>query len=311
MVKIKIESNPYKNRIRYYHSHQYVEVTKEECATSKLISKDYTECFFPFRVEQILLQIQKEYGDDNIEILFEGTSDEFEILCRAQQMNSNFKNIKILKGDKLLENGNNALNNIFSKISAIKDVVRDSGIDDDDIPNLEHYYHVPNFPIPICIFGSSNVGKATFINAIIGAEYLPNGPSKIFKITNSHKTNIANIRFSIDNKDFSKELNNIECLTHKVNKLLKTIDLQGTDQNTSNISDVIEIEVPFKSNIIDQENNPIVIFYIPDTNIFRNKNYFEILKEQLKDYPKGLPIFLTDFKGLISNSYKTLFEEFL
>lgn len=65
MRKIKIISNPYKKEIRYQdwdeQASQWIEIIADTYPHSKLVSKEFKEGFFPFKVKKIVDQIIKEF----------------------------------------------------------------------------------------------------------------------------------------------------------------------------------------------------------------------------------------------------------
>ena len=81
MTKIKIISNPYKKEIKYQNWNErtssWEDITVESDPNSKLVSKEFKDGFFPFKVKKIVDQIINDYQPEKIEIVFEGTDDEF------------------------------------------------------------------------------------------------------------------------------------------------------------------------------------------------------------------------------------------
>lgn len=75
---IKIESNPYQERVRYYKwSDGWQEITLATSPNSALHSEKLVKGFFPFKAEEIVDTIVAEFGEgEPIEVVFEGSDDE-------------------------------------------------------------------------------------------------------------------------------------------------------------------------------------------------------------------------------------------
>ena len=73
MTRIKIESNPYEQNISFskfdFDGESFQPITD---SSSKLLSVDFTKCFFPFKAKEILSQLVDEYAvNGNLEIVFD------------------------------------------------------------------------------------------------------------------------------------------------------------------------------------------------------------------------------------------------
>ena len=83
MAKIKIISNPYQ-KVTVFQSWddataQWVEIDRDQNADSQLLREELCVGFFPFKAKQIVDVIIHEYsaGSEKVEIVFEGTDDEY------------------------------------------------------------------------------------------------------------------------------------------------------------------------------------------------------------------------------------------
>lgn len=338
MTKIRIESNPYQNNISYSRFDEkqktFIPITKEESTSSKLLSDDFKQCFFPFKAKEILCQIIKEY-DDNLEIVFEGSSDEYNELLDVIKTSDRFNNIIISQGTKYLENGQFVIKQINDIFKHIKPIIEDSVSNENKTLNicLKKYSDASNDIIPICVIGNTNMGKSTFINALLGAEYLPQDKDrctvKIYKISKSQQDDTVRINFQYNGStisvffdsgfkidgDVPSEFNDVilksltEVLPKRVSIFLKYLNSYDEKRDSQVISNNIEVIVPFKSDVLDNAENPFVIFDTPGSNYAGNESDLELLKEQMKNMTNGLPIFITDYSGLQTNDSFSLIKE--
>lgn len=78
-VRIKIQSDPYQEKVRYYSWHGYWrEITTSTNPGSGLLGERLVRGFFPFKAEEIVETISKEFGDGGrIQLVFEGSDDEW------------------------------------------------------------------------------------------------------------------------------------------------------------------------------------------------------------------------------------------
>lgn len=341
--KIRIESNPYEQNITYSRfdetSGEYITITQAESASSGLLNDEFKKCFFPFKAKEILCQILDEYGtNEELEIVFEGPNDEFEELKDVQNTDDEFKKVNISFGEKRLEDGRDVIREINDIFKEIKPIVEDCVNNNESINrNLEKFSDASNDLIPICVIGNTNMGKSTFINALLGAEYLPQDKNrctaKIYKITKSPQEDRAKVKFDFDKepisvifkssyeikgqmpKDFENNLRkslNEESGSNwstRITKLLRFLNVYDENNNTQVISDLIELEVPFNSDVFQKSNNPFVIFDTPGSNYAGNKKDSELLKQQMKDLTNGLPIFVSDYGSLEINDNDALIDE--
>lgn len=88
MITIQITSDPYKRKITYERVDGEQNVLLDSTNTNipekmQLLSKDYSDCFFPFKAYEIAELIWKTYAtsSDPVCIRFRGTSEEYRELC--------------------------------------------------------------------------------------------------------------------------------------------------------------------------------------------------------------------------------------
>ena len=333
MTKIKIKSNPYTREISYLvmgdNEDNWVDV-KEIDERSRLRETDSERSFLPFKIREIINIILKEYyvGREKIELLFEGTQDEYaEIanVCEAEDVkdkinlyrtNTILENARFIKGD---------IKEIFEKVNPVIESIMKN--DSSVILGLDKVSKALDDVIPLCVFGNYSAGKSTFINALIGAEILPSGgdpvTAKIYEIRNSDQPDQAKIIF--DYREERIEIS-IEGDTYRVlrgNKdadILKNIkdeiDNDGThnlysmvrislgiinsfekrDKETTEIGNVITIKVPFLvKGVIGNSANKFVIFDTPGSNSNSNQDHSKVLAEAMKGFSNGIPIWVTQY----------------
>ena len=81
-IKIKIVSNPYQKIVRFFRwDNGWQEITTSTNPNSALHSTKIVNGFFPFKAEEIIDILAKEFGGgDKIELHFEGADDEWQEL---------------------------------------------------------------------------------------------------------------------------------------------------------------------------------------------------------------------------------------
>ena len=195
MTKIKIISNPYKQEIEYEtykeNSQEWVDVGIY-AENGKLREENARKCFLPFNAKEILEVIVDEYYLENkgaVEILFEGTKEEYNELLKVAKDDFFGNKINIVRSNRVLDNGKFILNDTKEIFTNIKPVIEEVIKDELEITkNLEKVSDALDDIVPICVFGNYSAGKSTFINALIGREVLPSGgdpvTAKAFKIQN-------------------------------------------------------------------------------------------------------------------------------
>ena len=127
MSKIKIISNPYKKEIKYQkwgEESDWIDIDYENNRNSKLLSSELTGGFFSFIAKKIVDFLIKEYGceGEKLEIVFEGTIDEYhelEAVCSDDSYNGC---INTFQSGIILENARDILpevRSLFQKMSPL------------------------------------------------------------------------------------------------------------------------------------------------------------------------------------------------
>ena len=129
MAKIKIISNPYEERTSFRNwdgsAGQWQEL-QESNPNSNLLGNEITRGFFPFKAEKILLTILQEYqaGPEPVEIVFEGTGDEYRELEGICQQENYASAVRLSKSQQYLENARDILPDIITDFHALRDLLR-------------------------------------------------------------------------------------------------------------------------------------------------------------------------------------------
>lgn len=346
MVKIKIISNPYQ-KVTAFQSFddatgQWIDIDRNNNADSKLLREDLCVGFFPFKAQQILDVIVHEYsiGSERIEIVFEGTDDEYMELESICNQTEYCDKISLSKSERYLENARDILPDVIDVFKELSPLVAESVSDKTKIKReLERFSDASNDVIPICVIGNYSSGKSTFINALIGYELLPSSDepttAKIYKISQSkhpdraaikfeYCSNSVRIRFSADLYKLltdpednplvvklKKLLDSIagESIPSKLNKTLDVINGYANGDENESISDLIEIEAPFDDDgIWGKMWNNFVIFDTPGSNSASNVKHYEVLKKAMEDLSNGLPIFVSEYDSLDSTDNDKLYQ---
>lgn len=341
MVTIKIISNPYKRETVFQKyepsSDSWTDINVKN-PNSKLLAEDIVKNFFPYKVKQIVEQLKEDYiaGDDTLKIVFEGTEDEYHELTEVCK---EYDNVETERSNTFIENARDILPRIVSIFTEVKPIVDNSiqsegrrkSIDRD----IVKFTDASNDIVPICVLGNYSSGKSTFINALIGQEILPSGDmpvtAKIYKVAQSADDHISTISFrfkenpikvEITNEDFSIEsvsgdslaerivnkldLCKSETMAAKVSKCLDVVNSQSADRK--DVSDLIDIVIPFRSSPLSESKNTFVIFDTPGSNTATYKEHFDILEDAMKDLSNGIPIYVAEYNSLDSCDNEKLYE---
>ena len=344
MAKLKIISNPYKKEIRYQKWQENVEdwvnIDYSNCKNSKLLSQELSTGFFPFCVKKIVDAIIEEYGVEggSIEIVFEGSADEFKELEAACEYEDSKGLVFAKRSDVRLENARDILPEVKKLFREMNPLITQSVSDQEKIRrDLNRFMDASSDVVPICVLGNYSAGKSTFINSLIGSEILPSGiepiTAKIYKIARSKYPDRASVKCRYKNEDvlilfsdtetkFENELSDELSIALKagldgmqgsgivlrVNKALSIINDFENNVDEARISDLIEVEIPFSSGVLAQSQHPFVLFDTPGSNSASNAKHLTVLKEAMANMTNGLPIFLSTPDALDSTDNENLYK---
>ena len=344
MPKIKIISNPYKKETLYQkwdlENNQWIDINYENNRNSKLLKQELTHGFFPFKAKKIVDNIVQEYslGEEQIELFFEGSADEFrelEAVCNDEQLQ---ELVIPNKADLYLENARDILPKVRSLFQEMSPLIVQSAKQESIERDLGRFTDASSDVVPVCVLGNYSVGKSTFINALIGSEILPSGTepvtAKVYKISRSKFQDRAHLRFQYCGYNISIQFteketrfdddvmeNNLsimlkealssiedEDIVVRVNRVLSVINDFERESTNPEVSDLIEVEIPFLNGVLAKSQHPFVIFDTPGSNSASNARHLQVLKEAMANMTNGLPIFLSTPDALDSTDNENLYH---
>lgn len=346
MTKIKITSNPYLQNTFFQRWNEtegsWVDITIDTDPNGNLVKDEIRTCFFPFKVKDIVDTIIEEYDDgiNDLELVFEGTDDEFrelKVVCDEPEYENK---IKVVKSERYLENARDILPEIREIYKKVEPLITISVIDEKEKleKEIQKFIDASSDQIPICIMGNYSTGKSTFINALVGSELLPSGDEpvtgKIFKIMNSKQDGMAFVKYydneqlieiQLDEKNskfvsgedaspLSKEISELlescENLTihERIGKILDKLG-KYVWREDSKVDDLIEISVPFTNGIWSKSSNDFVLFDTPGSNSASNIDHAKVLKKAMENMSNGMPIFVSEYNSLDSTDNERLYKD--
>lgn len=317
--KMKIICDPYKKEIEYqwydYNLDKYVEVDSEY---SRLVSDDLVRATIQNRAYEIVNVINEEcnVGNVGLEIVFVGTDSDYEDFCNVIKTYYRECNIECIKDSHYYFSADKVMQEIEDRFAKVR-ATFDEYTEDKIVKLVDKFIDTVRPSIALCFLGLYSAGKSAFINSIIGAEILPSASdpttAKVYKIICAKD---YRIKFQFDGKEcvltfkgedykpnsnfernIIKELQKIveaqkrHNEVYNMNAALSIIN--GYKDKKHQISDMIEIEIPFARTSLPVKDVEFVIYDTPGSNSKSNKKHFEILKDSLNKQTNALPVFLT------------------
>lgn len=349
MTTLKIKSNPYEKKIEYQSYNEKSsewEDIKISNPDSKLRNDESAKSFLPFKIKEIMDIIEEEYvvGDEQVEIVFEGTQEEYLELVKICSLEEFANKFKLIRSKVILENAKIILSDTKDIFKVVQPIIEKTVRGDDEVTrDLNKITDAMNNIIPICVFGNYSAGKSTFINALIGREVMPSGgdpvTAKIYKISMSDITDTSRIRFKHwdnpiellfegtsfrilkgDTSDVMlKELRELVSDNTKdnmytlVNKALEFINAyERIDMDSIEIGEVIEVDIPFaKEGILGRSRNNFVVFDTPGSNSNSNTDHSKVLAEALQGFSNGIPVWVSQYESIDSKDNAKLCDDVL
>ncbi len=340
-VRIKIQSDPYQEKVQYYSWHGYWrEITTSTNPGSGLLGERLVRGFFPFKAEEIVETISKEFGDGGrIQLVFEGSDDEWQELKSICSDGPCADSFDVERSERYLANARDVLPEIIEVFREIQPLVDDAVSERRKVSEqITKFVDVSSDVIPLCVLGNYSAGKSTFINALIGMEILPNGDepvtARVFQIRRSKDRDRATIQFSFGDRHYllrfdldglmeNRELNGDPFyddlslrttqagtgMAVQMNGALKVINSHRQSGDGRRISDLIRIEVPFSDTDPWPHDREFVIFDTPGSNSASNEDHARVLKEAMEGLSNGLPIFVAEYSSLDSTDNANLYQE--
>lgn len=340
-IKIKIVSNPYQETVRFFRwDNGWQEITTSTNPNSALHSTKIVNGFFPFKAEEIIDILAKEFGGgDKIELHFEGADDEWQELLAICTEGPRANTYEAIRDERYLSNARDVLPEIVEVFREIQGLVDESVSERTKVSEqIRKFTDVSSDIIPLCVLGNYSAGKSTFINALIGMEILPSGDepvtARIFQIKRSKDRDRAMVQFSCGNRRFLLRFNLDGLMENKelvgdplydkiatkvagstagmashMNSALKVLNSYHADEDDRTISDLIRIEVPFSDTDPWPHDREFVIFDTPGSNSASNADHARVLKQAMEGLSNGLPIFVAEYNSLDTEDNKNLSNE--
>ena len=346
MITIQISSDPYKRKITYgrVDGDQLVAIDSSNPDTPeklKLLSVDYSSCFFPFKAYDIADLIWHTYSTNStpVCIRFRGTTEEYRELCAVcdilnkenseQPPESQLPPLTYEQANEYLANAGDILPEVTGYFKSIKDIIAHNITASDSKKLIDQQQEksddVSKKEIPVCVIGNYSSGKSTFINAILGCEVLPSGDkpltAKIYEIRCSDNSEVADVEFTSNHmvmsisfnrggyairpESYSDELSARirECLEkEKENALAQRVQSLLQVINDGAIDDRVKIHIPFNSDSpLRNSEHPYVLFDTPGDNVANHEHHIQVLQEALRGMSNGLMLYVT-----VSNQLHTM-----
>lgn len=342
MKQIKIISDPYEKYTKFQlnansnEGELWLDIDSNLNPRSRLLSKDLTTKFFPFKIGEILNAIVDEYGvgEPEIEIVFKGTLDHFNDLKEVVEMNKYKVTIHLTQDDDYLLNAENVLPKIIKIFSKLMPIIDLCNKNKNDIEfYLKKFSESSADVIPLCVIGNVSAGKSTFINSLIGKEILPSGDdpvtARIFKIIQLDDDENMYARFKYDNEevilrftdritlsdncpnDLKNDLEEIieEYEDSPIIKVMNECFAFLNSTKDKKLNPLIEIGTPFVKGIWKECNNKFIIIDTPGSNSASNEDHSSVLDEALKDLTNGLPLYVSKPSDLDTTDNLSLFKK--
>lgn len=347
-TRIKIISNPYNREISFQRwDGEWVPITTGNEHGSELHDEGIATGFFPFKAEEVVRIILKEYqvGGQVVTLVFEGTDDEYEELCAICEMEDMASFVHVERSDRYLLNARDVLPEIVRVFQVVRPLVDESITSEDPTIEwqLEKFDDVSKDVIPLCVMGNYSSGKSTFINALIGQELLPSGDepvtARVYQIRCSHLSGRGCISFLLGDQPVRLEfdenglMNTSDChdtvfyeqiaqavaeaevpsLISYMNRALAyingvTLPSNRTGNSGFCVSDRIDIAVPFHPDDAWIQTGEFLIFDTPGENSLTNADHSRVLREAMEGLSNGLPIYVTTYDSLDNAANRDLYD---
>lgn len=341
MSKVKIVSNPYRRSTLFFSwdGGTWNPVDSANNPNSQLLSKQFSEGFFPFKSAKIVKVILSEYGgEEPVEVEFEGPDDEWKELVDACDEAGLSGRVALARGSRTLANARDILPFVRDEFDGVYSIIAGQADGSPETQKLlRKFRDASSDVVPVCVVGNYSSGKSTFINALIGAELLPSSDrpltARVFRIERSDQSDRASItldysggslRFwfgekgvDIDSPASSGQLaeevsacvrsDDAAPVIDRVRKALTVIN-KYKPAPEEGLGDLVEVRAPFREDGWMRDKK-LVIFDTPGSNSNSNARHLEVLKEAMRGMSDGLPIYVTEYSSLDSNDNAELYDE--
>ena len=197
---------------------------------------------------------------------------------------------------------------------------------------IEKYQSTVSPTVPIIVMGLYSAGKSTFINSLIGREILPSASepttARNYKIVPGNKSEISftykNDKVILSFKDglYSSNKPNTTELLCDLQEIVKTgethtderhmysaLEIINQDKYNNDISDIIEITVPFLKSTLPINEYTFEIYDTPGSDAASHDEHLEVLQKSIKGQTNGLPILVTDPDSMDKSSNDDLVKK--
>ena len=196
--KIKICSDPYRKRMRYYWYEENGTWSDMEKMDNSPFNDD---CFIHSSVSQKAYDIYRIIIDKRlynptvgISIVFEGTEDDFTDMYSVKETYFSEFDIELERGHRTLKTAKEVMPQVEKAYSNLNTFFNEYP-DKETQGVIAQYTDAVNPEIAICVMGLYSSGKSAFINSLIGQEILPSdsdpATAKIYKIRESEEHTIS------------------------------------------------------------------------------------------------------------------------
>lgn len=202
--KIKICSDPYRNRTHYYWYAENGEWSDMEEMDNSPFNDD---CFIHSSVSQKAYDIYRTIVERlynrtiGISIEFEGTEDDFADMHSVKDMYFSEYDIELERGHRTLKTAKEVMPQVEKAFSNLNTFFNEYP-DEETERVIAQYTDAVNPEIAICVMGLYSSGKSAFINSLIGQEILPSASdpatAKVYRIRES-KSHAISFRFQDEN----------------------------------------------------------------------------------------------------------------
>lgn len=267
-----------------------------------------------------LINIYENISMEGVNISFEGTNEDYSILCDAIKKDKNPKSQRIkTEHTKRIISSSDAIKIIRDCYDQIAKEFESYVAKENDVLGqaVIKFKETVKPEIPICVIGNYSVGKSSFINALIGREILPSKQkattSKNVIVRNDNKYSVS-IYKTIGDEDAK--------YTFKISENGK-IKIEGRDEK--NDDEIVKAITYGMDKITDADS---AVYYLVDRiNEYGNKKdnrikenieidqeaHMENLESILKEQTNALPIFIADnscLTGKDNGELKKLLDTF-
>ena len=161
-IKIKIVSNPYQETVRFFRwDNGWQEITTSTNPNSALHSTKIVNGFFPFKAEEIIDILAKEFGGgDIIELHFEGADDEWQELLAICTEGPRANTYEAIRDERYLSNARDVLPEIVEVFREIQGLIDEAVSERTKVSEqIRKFTDVSSDIIPLCVLGSYSAGK--------------------------------------------------------------------------------------------------------------------------------------------------------